>query len=377
MTVYNGTTGDDSFTGSSAADIFNMADGGSDTVVGGGGLDKFYFGASFDATDQIVGGGSGTVYLDGDYSAGLDIAASNMKGVADLILAEGHGYHLTFANGVVAAATTMQVFAPGGAYLDASGDAIGGNYEVYFSGGGATFIGGAGVDTVHLARSQDARGDHLVGGQGQDVLYLSSGNYNLTAGQVADFDRFLLEYHIDKPTRFKFKLGDEVVGQGDTLYVGVFDQRLSVRFDGHRETDGAFHFDDCQNSKLIGGANDDYFGWGDGNTVEGGEGADTIAGAAVFIYRTVWDSPADGRDEIYLTGSERIDLHHVDADTTRRGNQAFHLVSGFSHNPGELMIQSTGSRTATILGDVNGDGRADFAIDVVGDDPSHYNNFIL
>lgn len=112
---------------------------------------------------------------------------------------------------------------------------------------------------------------------------------------------------------------------------------------------------------------------GDGNdTLIGGAGSDTLQGGAgndVFTFTAVAQSAAAAPDLIAdLSAGDSIDLHLIDANTGKAGDQAFHLVSSFSHHAGELTVSyDAGSGLTTISGDVNGDGAADLVITATGD----------
>ena len=63
---------------------------------------------------------------------------------------------------------------------------------------------------------------------------------------------------------------------------------------------------------------------------------------------------------------DTIDLSGIDADTTQNGDQHFHLVAGgnFTRSAGELIQYVIGGGHTVIAGDVNGDGSADFEIEL-------------
>jgi serralysin len=111
--------------------------------------------------------------------------------------------------------------------------------------------------------------------------------------------------------------------------------------------------------KLRGGSGDDRLTGGDGeDLLHGGGGYDQ------FIFKDV-DEIGRGRkcDEIvdFDPRKDYVNLKAVDANVHERGNQAFEFIgkSAFHDEAGELRC-----RGGKILGDVDGDGKADFRIDL-------------
>jgi Ca2+-binding RTX toxin-like protein len=132
---------------------------------------------------------------------------------------------------------------------------------------------------------------------------------------------------------------------------------------------------------LRGRAGDDTLEGGDGNdTLIGGKGADGLTGGGgidVFVFHSVADSGAAADIIMDLEATDSIDLHAIDADTGTSGDQAFHLVGGFSGAAGELVVVYTGGDDLTlILGDTDGDGDADLEIHASGDRTA-FTNFVL
>ena len=81
----------------------------------------------------------------------------------------------------------------------------------------------------------------------------------------------------------------------------------------------------------------------------------------------IWDfNPGEG---------DKIDVHLIDAITGGK-DQAFTLVSAFTKSAGQLSSALQGDHYV-VQGDVNGDGIADFALDVYSPTPIFSNNFIL
>lgn len=100
----------------------------------------------------------------------------------------------------------------------------------------------------------------------------------------------------------------------------------------------------------------------------GGAGADTLAGgrgADSFRFNAAGESTRFRMDRIIdfaEAEGDHIDLSRIDAMSRTVGNQAFHLAgSTFSARAGEL-IQVHSGNGILLLGDVTGDGKADFAV---------------
>jgi serralysin len=143
----------------------------------------------------------------------------------------------------------------------------------------------------------------------------------------------------------------------------------------------------AQIENAVGGfGNDDLRGNEVRNRLEGGAGADRLYGAEagdlllggsggdIFVYSQLGDSRlsalrSDGRKiaSDYLAdftpGVDKIDLSALDADLWAAGDQAFSFIgmAAFSGNSGELRFQLNHGQLE-LLGDINGDGVADFMI---------------
>jgi Ca2+-binding RTX toxin-like protein len=125
--------------------------------------------------------------------------------------------------------------------------------------------------------------------------------------------------------------------------------------------------------KLKGGA-DIVQAHGGNDVITGGAGKDWMAGQGgndAFVYESVKDSrPGENyRDEIldWGFGKDRIDLHLIDANTKVLGNQAFSWIGSkaFSGHAGDLRF-APDHDGVVVSGDVNGDRKADFQIEVHG-----------
>ena len=107
----------------------------------------------------------------------------------------------------------------------------------------------------------------------------------------------------------------------------------------------------------------------------GGAGRDTPTGGEdsdTFVFQSASDSglvSAKANDIItdFTAGQDRIDLSAINANTATAGDDAFtFLGSGpFTHASGQLDFFKAGSKII-LQGDVNGDGLADFQIQLNG-----------
>ncbi len=120
------------------------------------------------------------------------------------------------------------------------------------------------------------------------------------------------------------------------------------------------------NNCLVGnGGNDRLQGAGGSDTLIGGKGAD------VFVFTHSWDSHGGVRDRLAAGGGaaafehpgsaagDLIDLHGIDADTVRAGDQAF--IFGGAHTRGHLWLHDVGGVTF-VYGNTDADATAEFQL---------------
>ena len=99
------------------------------------------------------------------------------------------------------------------------------------------------------------------------------------------------------------------------------------------------------------------------------------AGSDAFDFNAVKESgkTAAGRDVItdFKHKTDHIDLKDIDANTKKLGDQAFKFIgqADFHHKAGELhylKIDADGTKfdKTIVSGDINGDGKADFSIEL-------------
>lgn len=121
--------------------------------------------------------------------------------------------------------------------------------------------------------------------------------------------------------------------------------------------------------KLFGNeGNDRLSGGRQGDVVNGGADQDILmggSGADRFVFESVTDSNVGAADTIvdFRRGSDVIALAQIDANTAVDGNQRFDYIAKklFTATAGELRCDASGM----LMGDVDGDGQADFAISIL------------
>lgn len=146
-----------------------------------------------------------------------------------------------------------------------------------------------------------------------------------------------------------------------------------------------------QKAPVCGGAGDDLLtGGAKGDLLSGEEGSDRLtglggadaltggAGADIFAFTSIADSTVKRPDIIVdLSAEDRVSVHAIDADVTVNGNQDFTLVGAFDGHAGQAMVSyNADADVTTLMLDVNGDGVADAAIDMSGDQTG-FSNYVL
>ena len=181
----------------------------------------------------------------------------------------------------------------------------------------------------------------------------------------------LLSGPVGSPNTFDIALLDIWTGAGATKTVWGLNVTTALTIDGSSETDGNFIFFGGQASDLlIGGAGADVIYGGGGGDVLRGEG-----GADVFRYDSITDSNGTTdatRDRIagFVTGTDKIDLSRIDA-IAGGADDAFSFIgsAAFGNVAGQLRYTDAGLGRFIVEGDIDGDGIADFTLDVIATPP--------
>jgi predicted extracellular nuclease len=182
----NGTPGNDNPTATTGNDLFNVSQGGNDTVNGNDGDDYIYFGNAFTAGDSVDGGaGTDTLALLGNYAMTFD--SDSLVNIERLALLSGTaigGSHVTYN------LTTIDDNVGAGKVLTVLGGGLQSDETMVFNGSaetdGSFYVAGGAADDILVGGQKD---DALVGNGGDDALYGLAGNDWLQGGAGADMLR--------------------------------------------------------------------------------------------------------------------------------------------------------------------------------------------
>jgi Ca2+-binding RTX toxin-like protein len=397
MANFSGGSGDDKIKGSIFHDSFDMRQGGEDTVVGGSGSDFFDFGGALDAGDFIdAGPGGDAVLLEGDYSGGLTLDPTHIKGVESFSLLDGFDYHLTLADGFLKAGKLVEFFSLGSLTLDASASHAGDQLRVTAL-GPVDLIGGAGAESLVVgldagaARADLGAGDddasiagidlpdvQLEGGDGLDTLTLRQtfDAVTLEGGHVHGFETVLLS----GASPYYLTVADSAV-DGGAFSVIMVDSGAANWIDLSGVTTAVTIVGGGYDDSLLGGRGADHIAGGGGyDVIVGGGGADVIdisdGDGSSVAYLSLSDSKKKTPDLVQI-GDGYIDLSEIDANTHVGGDQDFVQVAHFGHHAGEVTVAYKAKAGLTYISlDVDGEGKADAVITLQGDHHD-FSNFVL
>jgi hypothetical protein len=274
-------------------------------------------------------------------------------------------------------------------------DTIGGYIDL--RGGDDSYTGGskvdlvidnAGSDSVKLGSGDDwyrAANDIIVAADGSDIIDGGAGrdmydaslafsgvvvNLDAIAHDLTPFDpgqaSIAARNAIVNGTKDIIRNFEDVIGsQSDDVVYGSSAGNFIQGVDG-----ADFLFGFGGNDTLLGGLGNDSLCGGLGkDMLNGGDGADH------FRFTSIKDSgiALAARDliEDFESGIDIIDLAHIDAISVNgAGDDTFNFIGGqsFSGVAGQLRVYATADGQI-VEGDVNGDGNADFSIELY--DPTH------
>ncbi len=313
-----GSGGNNSISGTSGTDYFDLSQGGTDTVNGGDGNDGFFFGGQFTTADTVDGGAGDNdqIGLQGDYSGGLTLQPNAIIGVEliGLLAGTGNGYSITTHDQNVAAGARLTIFGTNLAFgndltFDGSAETDG-IFHIYGGAGTDIVTGGAGNDGFWFGPGRfDPSVDRVRGGGGTNDQLALDGDYAITLDGTAiqGIETITLQRGpASDINSFDLTLADSLVADGETLTIWGHPLLTSLIVNGSAESDG--------NLRIYGGAVDDTIATGAGDDwIWGGAGGDRLTGGAdadIFFYDDVSQSTGLNYDTLvgFDASEDRIDL---------------------------------------------------------------------
>ena len=329
-------------TGDSTSNFSEAGGGGRTVTVTDGTIEHFTI---------LTGSGADTITT----GAGNDIIKTG-RGAATVTAGQGH-------NIIVGGANADTITALGGGNVVHAGNGT----NTVTTGGGKDFVfTGTGADTIVTGGSHDritvcGGSDSVNAGDGRDRLIVDysemttnvsggiTGGIGATGyvGHIADLRVAVLDFSKSESFTITTGSGDDALTTGNGADV----------LRGNRGLD-----------RFASGAGRDHlFGGAGQDVLRGGLGTDVVmggVGADVFVFASAAEAGHGPRHDLirdFQHAADRIDLSGIDANTGLSGNQAFDFigVAGFSAVAGQLRFAH-----GMVRGDVDGDGFADFRIEI-------------
>lgn len=376
---YATSGGNDRMIGGSGNDFFR-ASGGNDVYNGGGGFNRVSFytlrtGVTIDlsvTSAQQISGGSVVLIDIADLSGSTlsDVLIGNA--LDNWIIANGGNDRISAGRGSDFIQIGANTNGDGGATTDTLVDGGAGVSDVIDFAANSFATAGALVDLGTRAAQDTGQGtytligieqitgtkfaDTLIGSSGDNVLYGNDGSDALSGGRGGDIlwgDAYLSHTVLTGTSGPVALFANEDATGGDTLDGGAGDDILHG--DGGNDTlvGGTGRdqsFGDAGSDRLIASDNDD---------LSGGDGDDTFVFTA--LQTTLATKILD-----FEAGIDRVDLSAIDADTTVRRDQAFHL-GATEERAGDLVVSYNSATNATTVSlFVDGDARVDATITLTG-----------
>ncbi|WP_313522494.1 M10 family metallopeptidase [Shinella sp.] len=216
--------------------------------------------------------------------------------------------------------------------------------------------GGSGNDTLDGGAGKDI----LIGGLGSDRLIGGSGN------DIASYAgaKSAVNVSLSNPKSNGGEASGDTFSSVESLIGSNFADRLEGNATANILNGGAGR------DKLYGGAgNDKIYGGSGADKLYAAAGADKLdggTGSDIFYFKKVSESTLVQRDIIYNfshSQGDKIHLSIIDANINASGDQVFNFIGekAFTEKAGQLRYTNT-KGGSDIFGDVNGDGKADFAV---------------
>ena len=365
----------------------NVIDGraGADRMIGGLGNDIYYVDNLGDVTVEGLDAGKDTVRASVNYVIGANI--ENLELMTGVLRGTGNA----LANTITGNASDNVIDGRGGAdkmvgglgndiyYVDHTGDVVveGLNAGSDWVRASTSYVLGANIEKLELLAG-------AVNGTGNDLANVITGNAadNVIDGKAGG-DKMVGDlgddiYYVDNVADVVVENsgeGIDTVRTSSSYVLGSHIENLELLSGAVNGTGNAWANTITGNAAantLYGlSGNDVLMGGAGADTLIGGFGADILTGgdgADTFLFVSLGESVRDRPDLITdLANVDFIDLRQIDASTKVTGDQAFHLVTGFTGGAAEALLQYDAGQDRTVLSlDTNGDKVADSILHIAG-----------
>ncbi|HEY0130567.1 MAG TPA: M10 family metallopeptidase C-terminal domain-containing protein, partial [Allosphingosinicella sp.] len=237
--------------------------------------------------------------------------------------------------------------------------------SIYDAGGEDTFDFSTANRSVFIDLRPGAFSSAAAGAVSLEQANAIVAEYNeATSAAKGDLPLFTSQAQVDAEANFAGQLGHNRV-LNDTGVAGVFatsHRNISIAYNTVIENANGgsardYLYGNDVSNKLNGNGGNDVLDGAKGNDIlTGGAGADEFRVSEIGFSDEIVD---------FTSGLDKIRLSEIDSNSGVAGNQAFTFVgnNAFSGTAGELRTYSQGG-DRFVAGDVNGDGLADFTINV-------------
>ena len=365
----------------------NVIDGkaGADRMIGALGDDIYYVDNAGDMAIEGLDAGNDTVRASVNYALGINV--ENLELLAGALRGTGNA----LANTITGNASDNVIDGRGGAdkmvgglgndiyYVDHTGDVVveGLNAGSDWVRASTSYVLGANIEKLELLAG-------AVNGTGNDLANVITGNAadNVIDGKAGG-DKMVGDlgddiYYVDNVADVVVENsgeGIDTVRTSSSYVLGSHIENLELLSGAVNGTGNAWANTITGNAAantLYGlSGNDVLMGGAGADTLIGGFGADILTGgdgADTFLFVSLGESVRDRPDLITdLANVDFIDLRQIDASTKVTGDQAFHLVTGFTGGAAEALLQYDAGQDRTVLSlDTNGDKVADSILHIAG-----------